>query len=82
MLFRPQMGGLSDAMKYQRELPDRAALAQHLRDHFEVELVEVKPYCADPDSRIAGWNATYLVLARWRGGMVMPVGYVNEAVDG
>lgn len=69
--FRPQRGGLAEAMAEMVELPNRAALIEHLQKwHSGMHgtppvndaTVHVKPYGDDrPDERI-GWKRTFIVM--------------------
>lgn len=72
--YRPHRGSLATAMKEYVELPDRAALEDHVRKTWMATTgpIEVRPYCG-ADDRI-GWDATFIVLV---GGSV--VGFTDKA---
>lgn len=76
MKFRPQRGSLHDAMKEVVELPDRAALLDHLRRIHEPiadfvsapdireESVRVEKYGHGIDERI-GWDTHIVMIDGW-----------------
>jgi hypothetical protein len=83
MKFRPQRGGLDEAMKEMVEVDGRAGLIEHLREihppfgpPFDPDKVTVQPYgpiragrgC--DDDRI-GWKNTHIVIIEGWG----PVGF-------
>jgi hypothetical protein len=60
------------------ELPNRAALVEHLYRSHELPLpfenLEIKPYFMEPDTRI-GWDQTYIVTLEGFG----PIGFTDES---
>lgn len=64
MKFREHRGQLGDSMETVKELPDRAALIDHLYASFpqplNFENIKIEPYFMEPDVRI-DWDQTYIV---------------------
>lgn len=72
-LFRPQRGGLAEAMAEVQEFADKAALEAFL----EQRVVEAPWYSFD--QRI-GWN-TYIVIVKFKDGTSQPAGFANGPVE-
>jgi hypothetical protein len=87
MKFRPQRGGLDEAMKEMVEVDGRAGLIEHLREiqrlgpPFDPDKVTVQPYGGEgdrgcDDDRI-GWKNTHIVLIEGWG----PVGFCEGPAE-
>lgn len=71
ILFRPQRGGLAEAMAEVREISDRADLVAHLQTVFAPmwinvrdDMVRVAKYGDGIDTRI-GWNTHIVTIEGW-----------------
>ncbi len=67
LMFRPQRGGLSEAMAEAIEVGDNDHLMKHLQaihpnfgPVFDGSRVKIEPYCEDDDDRI-GWSNIRIV---------------------
>lgn len=81
MRYRPHRGTLADAMAECVELPStmealRAHIAGQNYGWLDPDTIEVQPYSDRPDYRI-GWERTYIVMATWRDGVRLPVGFTD-----
>lgn len=79
MKFREHRGGYDDSMATLVELPDRAALVEHVDNlhacfihPYDFSKMQVEPYYMQRDTR-CGWKETYIVVLPGYG----PIGYTD-----